>query len=66
MMPKYEAPMVVMEVLSEPIQNTKEFGTAEAAELLDVKVGILRSCDNNEIDFVLYHLNSKRLELFKQ
>jgi len=60
--PAHGEPVVVIEMLPEPLINTENgAGTAYFREPLDIIVGQLDSDD----DFVLWHLDSRRMEHFK-
>jgi len=60
--PAYGEPVVVIEALTEPlIDSSNDSGSPYFREPLDIVVGELDSDD----DFLLWHLDSRRMEHFK-
>lgn len=60
--PDYGTPMIVIEVLEEPIYDAeKDSGSAYFKESLTVKAGSL----DNDGDFLVFHYDGRRFEPFK-
>jgi hypothetical protein len=60
-LPEYEEPIIILEILDEPIYNTKEqVGSTYFNEKIDIKIGVIK--DNSLLTF---YLESARFELFE-
>lgn len=64
-MPPYDVPVVVVEVLSEPVLNAESSsGSTYFREPLDIVIGLYRESDSGGEDTIsLYHFDSRRFEL---
>ena len=60
--PKYNQPVIVVEVLSDPIEDAEQnSGSAYFKERLDIVLGII----DEEGDFVTFHFDKRRFEPWK-